>query len=120
MLLTLETLKSRTLSDQAETIAALAGRNLDLYEHLQPLLSQDSEDSIYRVAVSPDQDKVVRLALLAVVAADIASVPDSPTRRTYLRRLCKLCRHLAVEYNDVVALQRHVAQIQDMLLKRAP
>lgn len=115
MLLTLQTLKSKPLEEQVRVLERLTELNLDLYESISLLLEDRSEESIFRVSVSADRRKVVLVALLTIVAADIAAIPGEPVRRGYRENLVMLCRHLSVEFQDLVRMQCYAASIESLI-----
>ena len=118
MLLTLHTLKAKPFQEQIRTIELLTEQNMDLFERIRPLLEDRSEDSIFHMSVSADHHKVVRAALLAVVAADIATIPDQATRAPYRRRLDQLCKHFAIDVRDLEVMVRYASQIESSLTGR--
>jgi len=118
MLLTLHTLKAKPFQEQIRTIELLTEQNLDLFERIRPLLGNRFEDSIFHISVSADRHKVVRVALLAVMAADIATIPDQGARVPYRRRLDELCKHFAIDIRDIEAMVRYASQIESFLTGR--
>jgi hypothetical protein len=116
--LTLHTLKSKPFQEQIRTIELLTEQNLDLFERIRPLLEDRSEDSIFHISVSADRHKVLRAALLAVVAADIATIPDQVARASYRRTLDELCKHFAVDLKDLAVMVRYASQIESFLTGR--
>lgn len=114
--MTLQTLKSKPIEEQVRTIEKLTDHYLSLYERIRPLLEDRSEDSVFHISVSSDRRKVVRIVLLAVVAADITTIPDRRARAPYGRRLDKLCEHFSVDVRDVNEMTRHVSWIEDLLV----
>lgn len=115
MLLTLTTLKSRPFEEQVDTIELVTAENLDLFDRLKLLLRGGSDDRVLQVTLSNDREKVVRVALLAVMAADIVSLPDARRRAPYEVRLMELCQHFDVDYRDVVIMVGHGRAIEKML-----
>jgi len=118
MLLTLQTLKAKPFQEQIRTIELLTEQNMDLFERIRPLLEDRSEDSIFHISVSADRHKVVRVALLAVVDADIATIPDRGARAPYRRRLDELCKHFAIDVRDLTMRARYASQIESLLAGR--
>jgi len=118
MLLQLQTLKSKPFQEQICTIDRLTELNLDLFERVRPLFEDHSEDSIFHMSVSADRHKVVRVALLAVVDADIATIPDRGARAPYRRRLDELCKHFAIDDRDLAVTVRYASQIESFLAGR--
>jgi len=118
MLLTLRTLKAKLFQEQIGTIELLTEQNLDLFKKIRPLLEDRSEDSGFHISVSADRHKVVRAALLAVVAADIATIPDQVARAPYRRRLDELCDHFAIDLKDLTVMVRYASQIESFLAGR--
>ena len=118
MLLTLHTLKAKPFQEQIRTIELLTEQNVDLFEGIRPLLEDRSEDSIFYISVSADRHKVVRVALLAVVDADIATIPDRGARAPYRRRLDELCKHFAIDDRDLAVTVRYASQIESFLAGR--
>ena len=114
----LQTLKREPLAEQARTIELLAEQNLDVFDEVESLLASASDDSIFWMRVSEDREKVVRAALLAVLAADIATIPEWSSRAPYGKRLERLCQHFGVAYDDVVALVAHTTALERMLAGR--
>lgn len=114
-MLTLQTLKSKPVEEQVRTIEELTDRNLSLYERIRPLLEDRARDSILQISVSNDRREVVRIALIAVTAADIATIPDQVARAPYRRRLDRLCRHFAIDTKDLADMVRHAAKIEGFL-----
>jgi len=118
MLLQLQTLKSKPCQEQICTIDRLTELNLDLFERVRPLFEDRSEDSIFHRSVSADRHKVVRVALLAVVAADIATIPDQGARKPYRRKLDQLCNHFGIDLKDLAVMVRYASQIESFLAGR--
>jgi hypothetical protein len=118
MLLTLHTLKIKPFQEQIRTIELLTEQNVDLFERIRPLLEDRSEDSVFHMSVSADHHKVVRVALLAVVAADIATIPDQVARAPYRRRLDQLCNHFGIDLEDLAGMGRYASQIEGFLTGR--
>ena len=118
MLLTLHTLKARPFQEQIRTIELLTEQNLDLFERIRPLLEDRSEDSVFHLSMSADRHKVVRVALLAVVAADIVTIPDQGARAPYRRRLEELCKHFAIDVRDLAVMVRYASQVESFLMGR--
>ena len=118
MLLTLRTLKSTPLQEQIRTIELLTEQNLDLFERIRPLLEDRSEDSVFHISVSANRHKVVQVALLAVVAADIATIPDQGAREPYRRKLDELCKHFAIDVRDLALMVRYASQVEGFLVGR--
>lgn len=115
MLLTLQTLKAKPFQQQIRTIELLTQQNLDLFERIRALLEERSENSIFHISISADREKVVRVALLALVAVDIATIPAQGARETYRRRLDELCNHFAIDVKDVTDVSDHASQLQGFL-----
>jgi hypothetical protein len=115
MLLTLHTLKSKPFQEQIRTMELLTEQNVDLVERIRPLLEDRSEDSVFHMSVSADHHKVVRVALLAVVAADIATIPDQGARAPYRRRLDELCKYFAIDVRDLAVMVQYASQIESFL-----
>jgi len=118
MLLKLQTLKAKPFQEQVRTIELLTEQNLDLFERIRPLLEDRSEDSILQISISTDRHKVVQVALLAVVAADITTIPDQGVREPYRRKLDELCRHFAIDPEDLRLIVRYASQIEGFLAGR--
>lgn len=118
MLLTLQTLKAEPFQEQIRTIERLTEQNLDLFEKIRPLLEDRSEDSIFHISISTDCYKVVRVALLAVVAADITTIPEQGAHEPYRRKLEELCRHFAIDAEDIQVMVRYTSQIEGFLAGR--
>jgi len=118
MLLTLRTLKAKPFQEQIRTIERLTEQNLDLFGKIRPLLEDRSEDSIFHISISTDCYKVVRVALLAVVDADIATIPDRGARAPYRRRLDELCKHFAIHVRDLAVMVRYASEIESFLVGR--
>lgn len=118
MLLTLDTLKAKPFQEQIRTIELLTEQNLDLFERIRPLLEDRSEDSVFHISVSADHHKVVRVALLSVVAAGITTIPDQGAREPYRRKLEKLCNHFAIDVRDIAVMVRYASQIESSLTGR--
>lgn len=117
---TLRTLKARPLQEQVETIEALAERNLALFDAVKSEICPRPEHSVVRVSLVTDKTRVVRAALLAVMAADIGTIPDGRRRTAYLQRLEQICERLGVAYADVVTLARHTSALEEMLERARP
>ena len=111
----LQTLKLEPHREQVRCIELLVEQNLDLFDDLQLLLRGERDDSISEVALSTDRAKVVRVALLGVIAADIATVPDAHSRGVYIERLTAVCQHFDVDYKDVAAIVAHAGAIEEIL-----
>ena len=118
MLLTLHTLKSKPFQEQVRTIELLTKQNVDLFERLRPLLEDRSEDSILHISVSAHHHKVVRVALLAVVAADIAVILNQGAREPYRRKLDQLCKHFGIDVRDLAVTVRYASRIESFLVGR--
>lgn len=116
VLAALQRLKSAPLQQQVRTIELLTEQNVDRFDAIKARLGTRSEDSIFQLTVSGDRQKVVRIAFLAVVAADIATVPHPVTRRRYIVLLEALCRQFHIDYDDVVRAQPHGSAIEDILV----
>jgi len=119
MLLTLQTLKAKPLEEQIRTVELLTERNLDLFERVRTLLESSSPDSVFHTSIAADRHKVVRIALLAIVAADIATVPDQSSRAPYRRSLEKLCSHFGIDIADLAVMARYTSQIENFLADEA-
>lgn len=118
MLLTLHTLKAKLLQEQIRVIELLTEQNLDLFDRIHSLLEDRSEDSILHISVSADRYRVVRVALLAFVTADITTIPDQGAREPYHRKLDELCRHFAIDTEDLRLMVRYASQIEGFLAGR--
>jgi|GEM_PF-6585486 len=118
MLLTLHILKAKPFQEQVRTIERLAEQNLDLFERIRPLLEDRSEDSIFHISVSADRHKVMQVALLAIVAADIAVILNQGARAPYRRRLDELCKHFAIDVRDLAVMVRYASEIESFLVGR--
>jgi len=118
MLLTLHTLKAKPFQEQVRTIELLTKQNVDLFERIRPLLEDRAEDSVFHISISADGHKVVRVALLAVVDADIATIPDRGARAPYRRRLDQLCNHFGIDLKDLAVMVRYASQIESFLAGR--
>jgi hypothetical protein len=118
MSLALHTLKSKPFQEQVRTIELLTEKNLDLFERIRYLLEDRSEDSVFQVSVSTDRCKIVRVALLAVVAADIITIPDQFAREPYRHNLDELCSHFAIDDRDLEVMIQYVSHIEDFLANR--
>ena len=119
MLLTLQTLKAKPFQEQIRTIELLTEQNLDLFERIRPLAEGRSEDSVFQTRISGDRHKVVRIALLAVVAADITTIPDQDAREPYRRKLDDLCNHFAIDIRDVTNMTQYTSEIESFLEGRS-
>lgn len=119
MLLTLQTLKAKPFQEQIRTIELLTEQNLDLFERIRPLAEGRSEDSVFQTRISGDRQKVVRVALLAVVAADITTIPDQGAREPYHRKLDDLCNHFAIDIRDVTNMTQYTSEIESFLEGRS-
>lgn len=119
MLLTLQTLKAKPFQEQIRTIELLTEQNLDLFERIRPLAEGRSEDSVFQTRISGDRHKVVRIALLAVVAADITTIPDQDAREPYRRKLDDLCNHFAIDIRDVTNMTQYTTEIESFLEGRS-
>ena len=115
MLLTLQTLKAKPFQEQIRTIELLTEQNLDLFERIRPLAEGRSESSVFQVSISADRHKVVRIALLAVVAADITTIPDQGAREPYRRKLDDLCNYFAIDIRDVTNMTQYTSEIESFL-----
>ena len=115
MLSRLHTLKSKSFEEQLLAIERLTDSSLHLHDRIRSLLEEQSEDSVFRVYVSSEPRKVVLVALLAIIAADIAAIPDEPDHQAYRERLEKICRHLSVEFQDLVDMQPYVTSFENLL-----
>lgn len=118
MLSALYTLKSKPFQEQIRTIELLTAQNLDLFERIRSWSEDHAEDRIFHTSISDHPRQVVRAALLAVVAADIASVPDHGAREPYRRQLDRLCNHFAINSADLTTMVRYASQIEDFLVGR--
>jgi len=115
----LSTLKAKCLQEQIETIERLAERSLDLAEKMRALFEVRSESSIFRVSLVPDSQKIVQAALLAVVAADIATLPNQGIREPYYSRLDQLCLHFGIDPSDLSMMIRHASYIESLVAERS-
>jgi len=120
LLAELQTIKAASLEEQARTIRSLAKRNLDLYDTLIAVIRSHPDRSAFETKLRVDKETVLQVALLAVVAADMACVPYSRGRETHKRRLRWLCAELGVEYDAVVTLLPHVRAIEEILESGIP
>lgn len=112
LLVELRTLKGASLKEQARTIQALAERNLDLYDALAGIVRECPEDGLFSAWVSGDRERVVLAALLAILGADIASLPCSIHRTRGKQNLTALCCHLHVQLHDVLFLVGRASQLE--------
>ena len=117
-LITLRTLKAKCLREQIETIERLAERNLDLAEKMRALFEARSESSIFHVSLVLDSRKIVQVALLAVVADDIATLPNQGIRKPYHSRLDQLCLHFGIDPSDLSMMIRHASYIESLVAER--
>ena len=108
----LRTLKGASLGEQARIIQLLAERNLDLYEALAGIVRDHPEDGLFSAWVSGDRERVVLAALLAILGADIASLPCSIHRTRGKQNLTALCCHLHVQLHDVLFLVGRASQLE--------
>lgn len=113
---TLHTLKARPFQEQIRIIERLTEQNLDLYEEIRFLLEACSEDSVIRISVSGNRHKVVRVALLAVVAVEIVTIPDQLARKPYEDRLEELCSYFAIDSRDLSVMIQYASQIEGSLV----
>jgi len=118
LLAKLQALKHEPLAEQVRTIELLAQQNLDLFDEVERLVASGSDDSIFCVHVSEDREKVVLAALLAVLAADIATIPGGPSRTRHMGRLKEMCRLFDLEYEDVVSLAANASALETALAGR--
>jgi hypothetical protein len=108
-------LKARPFEEQVRIIELLAKRNVHLFEEIQSLFEIRSEDRVFQILVSDDRLKMLQTALLAVVAADIVTIPDKRAREPYRWRLEKLCDHFGIDERDVTKMLRHASFIENLL-----
>jgi hypothetical protein len=114
----LHTLKARPFEEQIHTIEQLTEHNLDLYEEIRSLLETHSENSVIHLFVSTDRCKVIQVALLAIVAVDITTIPDQLTRSPFSYDLDRLCAHFAIDAKDLSLMVRHASDIENLLTCR--
>ena len=114
----LQSLKSEALAQQVCTIEQLAEHNLDVFDDVERIVPRPAEERIFRTYLSNDRDKVVRTALGAVLAADVATVPGGPSRGRHVKRLRELSERLAVSYEDVLFLAGRASALESLLAGR--
>jgi hypothetical protein len=119
MLFTLQTLKAKSFQDQVHAIELLAKRNLDLFEKIRSLVEDYPPGSIFQIYLLADSLKTVQIALMAVIADDITTIPDQDAREPYRRRLEQLCTHFGVEARDLEIMLHYTPFIKDFLKDRA-
>jgi hypothetical protein len=115
----LRTLKARPFEEQIQMIEQLTEHSLDLYEEIRSLLETHSENRIIHLFVSTDRHKVVQVALLAIVAADLTTIPDQLTRSPFHYDRDRLCAHYAIDAKDLSLMVRHASHIENLLTCRA-
>lgn len=114
----LQTLKSEPLAQQVCTIEQLAEHNLDVFDDVERIAPRPAQERIFRTYLSNDREKVVRTALVAVLAADVATLPGGPSRGRHVKRLKELSDRLAVSYEEVVFLAGHASALESLLAGR--
>ena len=115
MLLTLQTLTSKPLQEQIDIIELLSTQCPDLYEVVYSLITNRSAISIFTLSLSGDRVKVIRVALLSLVAGDITTIPDQAIRGPYQNHLDELCRHFAIEPRDLDVMIRFAEHVRGFL-----
>ena len=118
MLQLLLTAKSRPVAQQVQCIRLLARENLDLFDAVCTLLHRRVDANIFKVSSPCDRESLLRCALLAVVAGDIASMPNRYSRARHRKRLSQVCEHLDVAFDDVLVMQAHVSDLERLLEAR--
>ena len=119
MLYLLQTLKSEPLAKQADLVARLADENSDLLDAIFGFYPERSEHSVYHIQLRPDPAQVVRVALLALVYADIGTVHDRVLRERFLDDLTRLCQRLGVDYADLALMSHHHGELTELVKDRS-
>jgi len=108
------TLKAKPLEMQIEIIESLSKQNFELGDKVRQLIEHEFRLSIFEVKVK-DTFRLATVALLAIVGADITTIPAQPAREPYQHTFKKLCEHFKVDLADVLLVSRYVSQIEKML-----
>lgn len=115
MRLDLRTLQAESFKEQVRTIDRLAAQNPRLSEEIRCLLTADSESPGLRSSTLSDEGKLASSALLAVVAADMATVPHKTSREKHRQDLLRLCQHYGIPVGDVITLSVYAAQVENTM-----
>jgi hypothetical protein len=94
-------LKSKAISEQIAVVESLSQELLDEYTRIQSVLEDTIGGVVLRVTFTGERVQLVQLAILALVAADIATVPVQATRSAYYRRLHETAGHFGIEKQDL-------------------
>jgi len=76
------------------------------------------DDALFDLTNEPLVD-VIRYCLLAIYAADIASVPHAKGRKLHLSHLRDLAQHYNLSYDSVLHLTRYERAILDQFKRHA-
>lgn len=114
-LLALQTLKGEEIAFQIGMIKELSRRLTKIYDVFSELISTEYADSIFKILITDDRERVIATILLSVVAADITTVPDRAERHRYRSKLDEVCSAFSISYSDINRVLKYITYIENHL-----
>lgn len=101
VLLACQTAKSLPVVDQAVLISRASAQYQDLADAVRTRLAAQLSTAGVAVSLTSDDELLMRLAFLALLEADIATIPDQEARKPFLDRLSVLLGRFDLTADDL-------------------
>ena len=111
-------IEAKPLVDRIRSVETLVGRSLPAYADVRRIIEDRPARSILTITVSQDRRRVMTAALLAVLVADRASIPEKSARDAQLQPVYDLCHHFEIDVRDVIDLCHYASQFEAILMAR--
>ena len=115
---TLNDIEALPLADRIRSIETLAAKSLPSYTDVQRIIEKRATNSILTVTVSRDRQRFMTAALLTMLVADQALIPERSARNEQLQPFYELCHHFDIDVRDIVDLSQYASQIEAALMAR--
>lgn len=113
-LLILKTLKVHDKKTQIAEIDRLSIRFQNLAVAIYALIEKSFNGKLFVVHFLGDKIQLVRLALLAIVATDMTSIPDRESRERYFEKLDALGDHFGISRKDILLVMSLVSAFEEL------
>ena len=114
-LLTLTTIKGNTIQELQKTLESLVSENPSFGKKIRLFLDDKYATSVFEIRASADNIYFARVALISIILADIATVPDQHSREIYSRPIRELCKQYKIEMIDIEIFSKYVTTFENIL-----
>lgn len=112
---TLRTLKGTPLQGQVQTLQSILNTEPMFERQVRSYIEKELDFSAFTFKDSVSDKYLATVALLSILLADIATIPDRGAREIYMKSFRELCQKYEVEAVDIEFLAKYTSGFENIL-----